>query len=794
MRERDTVMLEHFGDITMIQEVLQQAQTGLWIIEIEEGKEPRMYADKAMLGLLGLEEEPEPEVCYRAWYDRIIPEYYPQVEKGVEQMMRHRRAEVQYPWKHPKWGRIYVRCGGVRDDSYEDGVRLRGYHQNITDTIRAEQESDAVIRALSERYKGIYLCNMETEEIKTIKDYQEIGGYVGGCSSLQEFLCLYASSSVLPEYRKYFLELASGNRLMERLTGESGRVEYIYRVVSGNWRLLLLLPFSVSGGESPIIIMAFDDQNAEMEEHYNQMIAQAAVSRMYTLAVSVDMGKTEYHCVHCAEENLKIDRNGSFADYIGRLQERVCQEDREELQAIYCEESYRDRGCLQGELRMWDKKKQLHYYTYYAALIEQDTGGGFLLLMRNVDVKREEDEKNRQALLTAYESAKTANEAKTNFLARMSHDIRTPMNAIVGMTAIAQANAGDTEKIQDCLHKISISSEHLLELLNEVLDMSRIETGKISLAKESFHLQELIQSIGTIIGHEIEEKGHRLTICTDEVIHRDVQGDTGRIRQILLNLITNAVKYTPDGGCIGLAAKEKVSDIAGYGKFEFIVEDNGIGMDEKFLEHVYDPFERADDERVKNIQGTGLGMSIVKGLVSMMQGDVQVRSVPGKGTRFTVTLYLKLENREEISEKKKTDRPVTNLLDSNPLAGIRILLVEDNELNQEIARELLEMAGAVVELANNGREAVDMVQEHPDRYGTILMDIRMPVMDGCEAARRIRALGRPDTDRVPIIAMTANAFSEDVKQSLDSGMNAHIAKPIDMEKIIRTIQEYVWNS
>ncbi|MFQ7551585.1 MAG: hypothetical protein ACLRMZ_16275 [Blautia marasmi] len=180
-------MLEQFGDITMIQEVLQQAQTGLWIIEIEEGKEPRMYADKAMLGLLGLEEEPEPEVCYRAWYDRIIPEYYPQVEKGVEQMMRHRRAEVQYPWKHPKWGRIYVRCGGVRDDSYEDGVRLRGYHQNITDTIRAEQESDAVIRALSERYKGIYLCNMETEEIKTIKDYQEIGGYVKECSSLQEF-------------------------------------------------------------------------------------------------------------------------------------------------------------------------------------------------------------------------------------------------------------------------------------------------------------------------------------------------------------------------------------------------------------------------------------------------------------------------------------------------------------------------------------------------------------------------------------------------------------------------------
>lgn len=786
-------MLEQFGDITMIQEVLQQAQTGLWIIELEEGKEPRMYADKAMLGLLGLEKEPEPEVCYRAWYDRIVPEYYPQVEEVVEQMRSHKRAEVQYPWRHPKWGRIYVRCGGVQDDSYKEGIRLRGYHQNITDTIRAEQESDAVIRALSERYKGIYLCNMETEEIKTIKDYREIGGYVKECSSLQEFLCLYASGSVLPEYRKYFLELASGNRLLERLAGESSRVEYIYRVAAGDWRQILLLPFSVSGGESPIIIMAFDDQNAEMEEHYNQMIAQAAVSRMYTLAVSVDVEKTEYHCVHCAEENLGIRKNGSFAGYIKRLHECIYEEDREALQNIYREESYRDTGCLEGELRMWDKKKKLHYYTYYSALIEQDTGGGFLLLMRNVDVKRAEDEKNRQALLAAYESARTANEAKTNFLARMSHDIRTPMNAIVGMTAIAQANAGDTGKIQDCLHKISISSEHLLELLNEVLDMSRIESGKISLAKESFHLQELIQSIGTIIGHEIEEKGHRLTICTDQIIHRDVQGDTGRIRQILLNLITNAVKYTPDGGCIRIAAKERASDIAGYGRFELIVEDNGIGMDEGFLEHVYDPFERADDERVKNIQGTGLGMSIVKGLVSMMQGDVQMHSTPGEGTRFTVTLYLKLESREEISENRESDPPAANLPDGRPLAGIRILLAEDNALNQEVARELLEMAGAVVELAVNGREAVDMVQNNPDRYDTVLMDIRMPVMDGCEAARRIRALGRPDTDSIPIIAMTANAFSEDVKQSLESGMNAHIAKPIDMQKIIHTILECIPN-
>ena len=360
----------------------------------------------------------------------------------------------------------------------------------------------------------------------------------------------------------------------------------------------------------------------------------------------------------------------------------------------------------------------------------------------------------------------------------------------MGMTAIAQANAGDTGKIQDCLHKISISSEHLLELLNEVLDMSRIESGKISLAKESFHLQELIQSIGTIIGHEIEEKGHRLTICTDQIIHRDVQGDTGRIRQILLNLITNAVKYTPDGGCIRIAAKERASDIAGYGRFELIVEDNGIGMDEGFLEHVYDPFERADDERVKNIQGTGLGMSIVKGLVSMMQGDVQVHSTPGEGTRFTVTLYLKLESREEISENRESDPPAANLPDGRPLAGIRILLAEDNALNQEVARELLEMAGAVVELAVNGREAVDMVQNNPDRYDTVLMDIRMPVMDGCEAARRIRALGRPDTDSIPIIAMTANAFSEDVKQSLESGMNAHIAKPIDMQKIIHTTVSY----
>ena len=255
------------------------------------------------------------------------------------------------------------------------------------------------------------------------------------------------------------------------------------------------------------------------------------------------------------------------------------------------------------------------------------------------------------------------------------------------------------------------------------------------------------------------------------------------------------MKYTPDGGCIGIAVREKASDICGYGKFEFIVEDNGIGMDEGFLEHVYDPFERANDERVKNIQGTGLGMSIVKGLVSMMQGDVQVHSSPGKGTRFTVTLYLELQDRNAVSQKPDTDRKVTDILDKTPLRDMKVLLVEDNELNREIARELLSMAGAQVEQAVNGREAVDMVRENPERYHAVLMDIRMPVMNGCEAARRIRALGRQDTDQLPIIAMTANAFSEDVKKSLDSGMNAHIAKPIDMEKIISTLRDLTgWES
>lgn len=245
-----------------------------------------------------------------------------------------------------------------------------------------------------------------------------------------------------------------------------------------------------------------------------------------------------------------------------------------------------------------------------------------------MDKKRAEDEKNRQALLAAYESARTANEAKTSFLARMSHDIRTPMNAIVG-----------------------------------------IETGRISLARESVRLQELIGDIATMTAHDIEEKGHRLTICTDGIIHKDVRGDTGRIRQILLNLMTNAVKYTPDGGNIMLAVRETQSDISGYGRFTFVVEDNGIGMDQVFLEHIYDPFERADDEEVKNIQGTGLGMSIVKGLVSMMQGDVQVQSVRGRGTRFTVNLYLELESRDESCGKAEAAGSAKNSMESRYRQG-----------------------------------------------------------------------------------------------------------------------------
>ena len=391
-------------------------------------------------------------------------------------------------------------------------------------------------------------------------------------------------------------------------------------------------------------------------------------------------------------------------------------------------------------------------------------------------------EQKNVALQLAVQRETKANLAKREFLFNMSHDIRTPMNAIIGFTALAQTHIDDRGQVEDYLKKISVSSQHLLSLINDVLDMSRIENGKVTLETKPVHLPELVEDIGDAIQVGADKKHISFTVDTAGMKNEDVIADPLRLEQILINVLANAVKFTPDGGQISLRIVQKDTASADYADFEFHIKDNGIGMSEEFQKHIFEQFARERTSTVSKIQGTGLGMAITKSLVDMMGGRITVKSEQGKGSEFTISL------RFPIGEAKTEQTPPA--AKASAFTGKKLLVVEDNELNLEIASTLLKEAGFEVDTAENGKVAVEKVEAaSADRYDLILMDIQMPEMDGYEATRRIRAL--PDTKKaaLPIVAMTANAFEDDRKNALRAGMNGHIAKPLDIQKLFQVLSE-----
>ena len=504
----------------------------------------------------------------------------------------------------------------------------------------------------------------------------------------------------------------------------------------------------------------------------------------------------------------------------------------------------------------------------------------------------------------------------------MSHDIRTPMNAIIGMTTIAAMHIDEKERVLDALHKITISSKHLLGLINEVLDMSRIESGKVTLIEEFFNLSDIIEEIMAIFHSQIEAKNLDLSVNILKMDHENVAGDEQRLQQIFMNIMGNAIKFTPEGGKITVNIKEMPSDIAGTGCYEFTFEDTGIGMEQDYIETIFEPFSRASNSSSSKIEGTGLGLTIAVNIARMMNGDIKVESILGKGSKFTVTVQLKINaltptdidnfaalsvlvvddeefacesacetlrslnmNAEyvldgdsavkRITEAKETGRDFSvvildwkmpkkdgietakdirrtvgddipiiilsaydwshigkdamdagvNAFIEKPLfksrliqtlksvlgdndkkredtafesfqqqdfSGNRVLLVEDVELNIEVATEILNIVGIQVEQAMNGQLAVNKVLEHEVGYfDLIFMDIQMPVMNGYEAAKQIRSADRDDLKKIPIVAMTADAFADDVRKSREAGMNDHIAKPIDVQKLMHILQKWI---
>ena len=392
------------------------------------------------------------------------------------------------------------------------------------------------------------------------------------------------------------------------------------------------------------------------------------------------------------------------------------------------------------------------------------------------------ERKHKIELSKALELAQQANRSKTTFLNNMSHDIRTPMNAIIGFSTLASDHTDEPEVIKDYLGKISQSSKHLLSLINDVLDMSRIESGKVTISEDNESIIEIMNSLKNIVQADIDAKHLNFSMDTSGIKNEHIFCDKLRLNQVLLNLTSNAIKYTPDGGSISMQVTEMPSHALGKAFYEFRIKDTGIGMTPEFLSIIFEPFTRESTSTVSGIQGTGLGMAITKNIVDLMGGIIEVTSEPGKGSEFIVTVEFIIAEEHKETEEKKEFR----------IEGRRILLVEDNELNQEIATEILKGVGLEVDTADNGQIACDtLLEKGAGYYDLVLMDVQMPVMNGYEATRTIRAFEDKALAGIPIIAMTANAFAEDKQNAKDAGMDGHLAKPINIPLLLETIKEII---
>lgn len=432
------------------------------------------------------------------------------------------------------------------------------------------------------------------------------------------------------------------------------------------------------------------------------------------------------------------------------------------------------------------------YGLYRNRLLQQKHAESMAAERRSRELTAINEHMYEQQLLLedALKNAEEGGRAKTSFLFNMSHDIRTPINAILGFTEVAIRHKDDAERVSDSLDKIRQSGRHLLQLVNDILDMSRIESGKMTLAENTCDLTGVIRKVKEIFQVELDKKNIRIRLDMAGVTDPHVCCDELKVNQILFNLLSNAVKFSRDHGEILVSLRQKPSEMEGYAAYELRVKDRGIGMAPEFQQHIFEPFERERTSTVSGIQGTGLGMPITRSLVELMGGSIRVDSEPDQGTEFVVNFVFRIQEAEKNLCAGETEAAV-----SYDFTGRRLLLAEDNELNREIAVALLNDAGFTVETAENGQEAVEMVRRsQPGYYDAVLMDIQMPVMDGYQATRLIRQTQEKALARIPVIAMTANAFDEDKKKALSYGMNSHISKPIDISVVLETLDQVLSES
>ncbi|MBD5585091.1 MAG: transporter substrate-binding domain-containing protein [Clostridia bacterium] len=547
------------------------------------------------------------------------------------------------------------------------------------------------------------------------------------------------------------------------------------------------------------LLYATEQSNKKMGE---QLSIVQALSRDYTNVYSVDVENATAQILKLEGYVTEGLKKGSAEEYNyavileNYIRARVHPDDREELSQALSLDTVRDKlnetDEYQGSYRI-EENGEIHHlqYSYIKISNNDPERSGFILAgFRNIDevIRKEQAQKN--VLAEALAQAQYANKSKTTFLNSMSHDIRTPMNAIIGFTSLASNHIDNKEQVRDYLGKIMTSGNHLLSLINDVLDMSRIESGKVKIEEKETSLPEIMNDLKTIVQADVKAKQLKFDVDILNVTNETIICDKLRLNQVLINLLSNAIKYNKPNGTVSVRVTQKAEAQGGYASYEFSVKDTGIGMSSEFLKHVFEPFEREQTSTVSGIQGTGLGLAITKNIVDLMGGTISVESEAGKGSEFIVTFCFRVAESPAQPQQKEQESADGKNNDELRFDGKRILLVEDNELNQEIAQSILEDVGFIIDTADDGSVAVERMKETPaGTYDLILMDVQMPIMNGYEATRAIRALDDPAKATTPIVAMTANAFDEDRKAAMDAGMDGFASKPIDIEKLMTTLKD-----
>lgn len=663
------------------------------------------------------------------------------------------------------------------------------------------EQLQAVVESMSDDYECLFLVNFDTDEEEHFRISEKIIREIPIDEKEKSFTKknkLFADMLILPEDKEAFLHDTEPDLILSKI--KSGKPYILnYRIKLGEeikWFRFKYVSQKADGNANCVVV-GIADNDESMQRTMSERAIVEALDEDFSFISCINPATLKETIIRSDAANAELvsdwEENKTYAERVAIVADGfVHPDDREyfrtetDLQKL--SEDLHQNPTKYVNFRIYHNGKTVYYQVKFV-LVEIDGIRNVVIGYKNIDKATCEKLAYQEKLEEARKKAEAANLAKSMFLFNMSHDIRTPMNAIVGFSSMAKSHIDDKERVMDCLDKVSSSSKYLLSLVNDVLDMARIESGKVqcefvpcSITKEAEELMEMIK----------ETTNKNLTVTSDfsDVKHDYVLADRIHINRIITNIVGNSVKYTPDGGTVKYIIKEKPACCPNHYSYDFIVEDSGVGMSEEFKENIFNAFEREKTTTISGVQGTGLGMAISKKLVDILAGTIDVESELGKGTKITV--HLNMEAVAPDSIKNEAEEKVDDFSETE---GKRILLVDDNELNREIAVELLEEIGLVVEIAENGKVAVDkceekMVNGNLDYYDLILMDVQMPVMDGYDATRVIRSLTRNSSRRVPIIAMTANAFEEDKRASIEAGMDAHLTKPVDVNELHRVMKKY----